>query len=99
MHPKVSFVVNMLNQKSNLITVAGQHDSRVARGINDGGDISMPVGSDLVRKITGVGANHVLDGFFISGRAGRMQQSLEKLQLGFIQDAVLQTVVRNFPVS
>ncbi len=72
--------------RRDLIAVPGQHDPLVAARVQDGDDVAVAVGADLVGKLRGPGPHDVLDGVLEARGAGRVQQVFQKSEGGFLHN-------------
>src|SRR5205085_794513 len=72
---KKTFVRDVVNNKANLIAVAGQHDPRFAAGITNTEYISHYVRADLIAPELDPVAYELLHVVFIAGGTGRFDKS------------------------
>ncbi len=76
---RVSLVVNVSDDHANLVDVAGQHDCRSATGVHFGDAVSGDVGSHR-GELRGLFPPHLCRCRFESGRAGRVEELMQKLE-------------------
>ena len=68
----------MLHHQGDLVAVAGEHDPRLAAGVEDGQDVAVAVGADLVGVLLGPGSHHLLDAALEAGGARGVEEVFEK---------------------
>jgi hypothetical protein len=74
----------MLDQQSNLITVASKHNAGESEWIDGNNHIPMPVSPYIAGEATGVRTDHILYRALIPRRTRGVQQILQKLKLSGI---------------
>ncbi len=79
-HAEKAHLVDMLHKKPNLVAMPGQHDSRLAGGVDGGGDVAVPIGVNLVGERSCEIADHLLNAGFVAGRSGRIEEIFQKFQ-------------------
>ena len=77
---KIALLVNVRDHQPDLVAMAGEHHAQRRVRVLDGDHVAVHVGAHLVRRVLEAVADQLLGGLLETGRAGRLDQLLQKLQ-------------------
>src|SRR5262249_10830289 len=78
LHVEKAVVVDVLDHETDLVAVPREHDARLAGWIDRGDHVAMAIRLDMVGKLSGPGADLVLNRSFESGRAGGFDKTTKE---------------------
>jgi hypothetical protein len=82
----ISVVVDMSDDKADLVGVTGEHHAHLCIGVAAGDHVAVQVGSHVVGKFADIAPHDFLHGLLVAGGTRSFENLLKKLLRGLVHD-------------